>query len=316
VSYELDEKFKLFTLHSNPLLTKEVADRLGCSIGQCTVNRFSDGEVKIHIQESVRGAKVFVVQSTAQPGNEHVVELLIMIDALKRASAREINVVIPYYGYARQDRKARSREPIAAKLIANLLEAAGADRMVTVDLHAPQIQGFFNLPVDPLQGLPLLAQHYVNKNLENPVVVAPNTSGLGRARKLAEYIDAPIAFVDKRHPEPGFPQAIEIVGDVKGMNAIIIDDLIDTAATVTLAATALVEHGAQDVYTCCTHPVLTGPAIERLRIAPIKEIVVTNTIEMPDDKKLDNMTILSMADLLADAIYRIYKEQSVSKLFK
>ncbi|GAF23758.1 ribose-phosphate pyrophosphokinase [Bacillus sp. JCM 19047] len=316
MSYVMNDKFKLFTIQSNPLLTQEVADQLGCTIGECTVNRFSDGEVQIHIQESVRGAKVFILQSTSQPGNEHVIELLIMIDALKRASAGEINVVIPYFGYARQDRKARSREPIAAKLIANLLETAGADRVVTVDLHAPQIQGFFNIPVDPLQGIPLLAQHYIKKNLVNPVVVAPNTSGLGRARKLAEYIDAPIAFVDKRQPEPGFAQAIDIVGEVKGMDAIIIDDLIDTAATVTLAAHSLVENGAKDVYTCCTHPVLTGPAIERLAIAPIKEIVVTNTIELPKEKQLDNMTILSMAGLLADAIYRIYKEQSVSTLFQ
>lgn len=317
MGYSIDKKkFKLFTVHSNPLLTNEIASLLGCAVGKSSVKRFSDGEVQINIEESVRGSKVFVVQSTSQPGNEHVMELLIMIDALKRASAKEINVVIPYFGYARQDRKARAREPIAAKLVANLLETAGADRILTVDLHAPQIQGFFNIPVDPLQGLPLLARYFLNKALKQPVIVAPNHSGLGRARRLAEYLDAPIAFIDKRHPEPGFPQAVNVVGDTEGREAIIVDDLIDTAATVTLAANALQENKASAIYACCTHPVLTGPAIERLHIAPIKEIVVTNTIELDEDKKVGNLTVLSIAPLLAEAIYRVHREQSVSTLFQ
>ncbi|AST96647.1 ribose-phosphate diphosphokinase [Shouchella clausii] len=317
VGYSIDKKkFKLFTVRSNPLLTNEIASLLGCAIGKSSVKRFSDGEVQINIEESVRGSEVFVVQSTSQPGNEHVMELLIMIDALKRASAKEINVVIPYFGYARQDRKARAREPIAAKLVANLLETAGADRILTVDLHAPQIQGFFNIPVDPLQGLPLLARYFQNKALQQPVIVAPNHSGLGRARRLAEYLDAPIAFIDKRHPEPGFPQAVNIVGDTEGREAIIVDDLIDTAATVTLAANALQENKVSAIYACCTHPVLTGPAIERLQMAPIKEIVVTNTIELDDDKKVGNLTVLSIAPLLAEAIYRVHREQSVSTLFQ
>lgn len=298
------------------MLTNEIASLLGCAVGKSSVKRFSDGEVQINIEESVRGSEVFVVQSTSQPGNEHVMELLIMIDALKRASAKEINVVIPYFGYARQDRKARAREPIAAKLVANLLETAGADRILTVDLHAPQIQGFFNIPVDPLQGLPLLARYFQNKALQQPVIVAPNHSGLGRARRLAEYLDASIAFIDKRHPEPGFPQAVNIVGDTEGREAIIVDDLIDTAATVTLAANALQENKASAIYACCTHPVLTGPAIERLHIAPIKEIVVTNTIELDEDKKGGNLTVLSIAPLLAEAIYRVHREQSVSTLFQ
>ncbi|MBM7841210.1 ribose-phosphate pyrophosphokinase [Alkalihalobacillus xiaoxiensis] len=316
MSYQVNDKFKLFTVQSNPSLTKEVALLLGCEVGKSSVKRFSDGEVQIHIEESVRGADVFIVQSTGQPGNEHVMELLIMIDALKRASAKSINVVIPYYGYARQDRKARSREPIAAKLIANLMETAGANRVVTVDLHAPQIQGFFDIPVDPLQGIPLLANYFKKKKLVEPVVVAPNTSGLGRARRLAEYLNAPIAFIDKRHPEPGFPQSVQIVGEVAGMNAIIIDDLIDTGATVTLAANALADHQVASIFVCCTHPVLTGPAIDHLKIAPIEEIVVTNTIELSTEKYLDNMTVLSIGELLAEAIYRIHKEQSVSTLFK
>lgn len=316
MSYKVNDKFKLFTVHSNPSLTKEVALLLGCEVGKSSVKRFSDGEVQIHIEESVRGSEVYIVQSTGQPGNEHVMELLIMIDALKRASAKSINVVIPYYGYARQDRKARSREPIAAKLIANLVETAGANRVVTVDLHAPQIQGFFDIPVDPLQGIPILAEYFRKKHLKNLVIVAPNTSGLGRARRLAEYLNAPIAFVDKRHPEPGIPQSVQIVGDVTDMDAIIIDDLIDTAATVTLAANALIDHKANKIYVCCTHPVLTGPAIERLKVAPIEEIVVTNTIELSEDKQLENMTVLSIGELLAEAIYRIHKEQSVSTLFQ
>lgn len=316
LGYLLNDKFKLFTVRSNPLLTKEVASILGCEVGKSSVKRFSDGEVQINIEESVRGADIFIVQSTGQPGNEHVMELLIMIDALKRASARTINVVIPYFGYARQDRKARSREPIAAKLIANLLETSGADRILTVDLHSPQIQGFFDIPLDPLQGIPILARYFQAKNLKKPVIIAPNTSGLGRARRLAEYLDAPIAFIDKRHPEPGIPQAVNIVGEVEGLDAIIIDDLIDTAATVTIAAHALVEHGANTVYACCTHPVLTGPAVERLEIAPIEEIVVTNTIELTDAKMLSNMNVLSIGELLAEAIYRVHREKSVSTLFQ
>jgi ribose-phosphate pyrophosphokinase len=243
-------------------------------------------------------------------------ELLIMIDALRRASAKIINVVIPYFGYARQDRKARSREPITAKLIANLLERAGADRVITMDLHAPQIQGFFDIPVDQLIGVPIIAQYFENKGLEDIVVVAPDNGGVVRARKLASRLNAPIAFIDKRRPQPNVAEIMNIVGNIEGKNAIIIDDLIDTAGTITLAANALVEKGAKAVYACCTHPVLSGPAIQRIQSSVIKELVVTNTIELPEDKMINKITSLSVAPLLAETIDRIYNEQSISPLFE
>ncbi|AQQ54794.1 ribose-phosphate diphosphokinase [Planococcus lenghuensis] len=315
MAFQLNEKFRLFALNSTPELTAEIAAVLNCEVGSSAVTKFSDGEIQINIQESVRGCEVYVVQSTQQPGNEYIMELLIMIDALRRASAKTINVVIPYYGYARQDRKARAREPITAKLIANLLEAAGVDRIISVDLHAAQIQGFFDIPVDQLTGIPILYEHFRQKELADVVVVAPNTSGLVRARRLASRLNAPIAFVDKRRPKPDAPQIVNVVGEVKGKNAIIIDDLIDTGGTVTLASAVLMEHGAESVYACCTHPVLSGPAVEWIEASAIKEIVVTNTIELPEEKKFERLTVLSVAPLLADAISRVHNQQSVSVLF-
>ncbi|WP_438823896.1 ribose-phosphate diphosphokinase [Bacillus sp. JJ1566] len=306
----------MFSLNSNSKLAEEMATLLGCELGKSSVSRFSDGEIHINIEESVRGSEVYLVQSTSQPANEHVMELLIMIDALKRASAKDINVVIPYYGYARQDRKARSREPITAKLIANLLETAGATRVLTMDLHAPQIQGFFDIPVDQLLGVPLLAEYFAGKELEDVVVVAPDQGGVVRARKLASQLNAPIAFIDKRRPKPNVAQIMNIVGNIEGKNAIIIDDLIDTAGTITIAAKALKEMGAKGVYACCTHPVLSGPAIERIESSPIQELVITNTIQLPEEKQIDKITTISVAPLLVNAVDRIHNEKAVSPLFE
>jgi ribose-phosphate pyrophosphokinase len=316
VGYQLKKSFKMFALNSNRELASELAMLLGCELGKCAVSRFSDGEIQINIEESVRGSEVYIVQSTSQPGNEHIMELLIMIDALKRASAHTINVIMPYYGYARQDRKARSREPITAKLIANLLERAGAHRVITMDLHAPQIQGFFDIPVDQLIGVPILSQYFANKGLDDIVVVAPDNGGVVRARKMASRLHVPIAFIDKRRPRPNVAEIMNIVGNIEGKNAIIIDDLIDTAGTITLAANGLMEKGAKAVYACCTHPVLSGPAISRIDLSPIKELVVTNTIELPEEKRISKITSLSVAPLLAEAIDRIHNERSVSPLFE
>lgn len=279
-NYE-DGSLKLFSLNSNKQLAQEIADHIGISLGQCTVSRFSDGEVQINIEESIRGSDVYVLQSTCEPVNEHMMELLIMIDALKRASAKSINIVMPYYGYARQDRKARSREPITAKLVADLLETAGATRVITLDLHAPQIQGFFNIPIDHLQGVPILSDYFEKKNLQDIIVVSPDHGGVTRARKLADRLKTPIGIIDKRRPRPNVAEVMNIIGNVEGKTAILIDDIIDTGGTISLAATALIENGATEVYACCTHPVLSGPAIERIKDSNIKELVVTNSIPLP-----------------------------------
>jgi len=241
--------------------------------------------------------------------------LLIMIDALKRASARSVNVVMPYYGYARQDRKARAREPITAKLVANLLETAGATRMITLDLHAPQIQGFFDVPIDHLMGVPILAEYFEQKNLDEIVVVSPDHGGVTRSRKMADRLKAPLAIIDKRRPSPNVAEVMNIIGNIEGNTAIIIDDIIDTAGTITLAANALIENGAKEVYACCTHPVLSGPAIERIQNSKIKELVVTNSISLPDEKKIEKIRQLSVAPLLAEAIVRVFENKSVSVLF-
>ena len=311
----LDPNLKVFSLNSNSELAKEIASEIGVELGKCSVTRFSDGEVQINIEESIRGCDVFVIQSTSQPVNEHLMELLIMIDALKRASAKTINVVNPYYGYARQDRKARSREPITAKLVANLLETAGAHRVIALDLHAPQIQGFFDIPIDHLMGVPILSDYFAKKNLNDIVIVSPDHGGVTRARKMADRLKAPIAIIDKRRPRPNVAEVMNIVGNIEGKTAILIDDIIDTAGTITLAANALVENGAAEVYACCTHPVLSGPAIERIQNSQIKELVVTNSIALPSEKKIDKVVELSVAPLLAEAVIRVHEEQSVSTLF-
>lgn len=311
-----DPYLKVFTLNSNPELAHEVTKKIGVEMGKSSVTRFSDGEVQVRIEESIRGCDVFLVQSTSEPANEHLMELLIMIDAVKRASARNINVVLPYYGYARQDRKARSREPITAKLVANLLETAGATRVITVDLHATQIQGFFDIPVDQLLAEPILSKHFQDKDIDDIVVVSPDHGGVIRARKMADRLKAPIAIIDKRRPRPNVSEVMNIIGDVEGKTAIIVDDIIDTAGTMTLAADALVERGAKEVYACCTHPVLSGPAIERIENSNIKELAVTNTIVLPEEKHIGKITQLSLAPLIAEAIIRVHEQTSVSTLFE
>lgn len=306
----------MFTLNSNRKLAEEMAQLLGCELGKSSVKQFSDGEIQINIEESVRGREVFLVQSTSEPNNEHIMELLIMIDALKRASAKAINCVIPYYSYARQDRKARSREPITAKLIANLLETSGATRVLTMDFHAPQAQGFFDIPVEHLTGIPILSKYFASKGLDDIVIVAPHNGGVVRARKMAGFLNAPIALIDRRRPEHDESEIMHIIGNIEGKNAIIIDDLIDTAGTITSGANALMEKGAKAVYACCTHPVLSGPAISRIESSSIKELVVTNTIEISEEKQIEKMTVLSVAPLLVEAIDRIHNKKAVSPLFE
>lgn len=310
-----NSKLKVFSLNSNLGVAEEIAKTIGVELGKCSVQRFSDGEVQINIEESIRGCDVFVIQSTSAPVNEHLMELLIMIDALKRASANTINIVMPYYGYARQDRKARSREPITAKLVANLIETAGASRVITLDLHAPQIQGFFDIPIDHLMGVPILADYFKSKDLNDIVIVSPDHGGVVRARKMADRLKAPIAIIDKRRPRPNVAEVMNIVGNIEGKTAILIDDIIDTAGTITLAANALVENGAKEVYASCTHPVLSGPAIDRIQNSKIKELVITNSISLAEDKKSDKIIELSVAPLIAEAIIRIFEKQSISQLF-
>lgn len=313
----LDPSLRIFSLSSNRALAEEMASIVGLELGECSVNRFSDGEIQINIEESIRGCDVYIVQSTSSPVNNNLMELLIMIDALKRASARTINLVMPYYGYARQDRKARAREPITAKLVANLIETAGATRVITLDLHAPQIQGFFDIPIDHLMGVPILGDYFKAKNYHKDelVIVSPDHGGVTRARKLADRLKAPIAIIDKRRPRPNVAEVMNIVGNVEGKTAILIDDIIDTAGTITLAAKALAENGAKEVYACCTHPVLSGPAIERIESSNIKELVVTNSISLPEEKKIDKIKELSVASLLSEAIIRVHENLSVSTLF-
>ncbi|WP_075620342.1 ribose-phosphate diphosphokinase [Paenisporosarcina indica] len=315
--YADTKKLKIFSLNSNESLAKEITEIVGVPLGKISVNRFADGEVQINIEESIRGCDVFIIQSTSSPVNENLMELLIMIDAVKRASARTVNVVIPYYGYARQDRKARAREPITAKLVANLLETAGATRTIVLDLHAPQIQGFFDILIDHLMAVPILAEYFQAKNIDPSeiVIVSPDHGGVTRARKLADRLKAPIAIIDKRRPRPNVAEVMNIVGHVDGKIAILIDDIIDTAGTITIGANALVQAGAKEVYACCTHPVLSGPAIERIDNSVIKELVITNSIELPEEKSSPKIKQLSVAHLLAEAIVRVFEEKSVSTLF-
>jgi ribose-phosphate pyrophosphokinase len=312
---QANSRIKVFSCNSNPLLAQKICNHLGIPLGDSKVNKFSDGEIHIQLNETVRGLDVYVVQSTCDPVNQHLMELLVMVDALKRASAGTINVVIPYYGYARQDRKARARDPITAKLVANLIETAGADRVIAMDLHATQIQGFFNIPVDHLHGVPILANYFQGKDLTDLVVVSPDHGGVIRARRLAERLEAPLAIIDKRRPEPNVSEVMSIIGKVAGKTAIIIDDIIDTAGTIVLATEAILERGAKEVYACCTHPVLSGPALERIQNSGIKQLIATDTIPLKPEKMLDKIEVLSVAPVIGEAIYRIHHEQSVSKLF-
>lgn len=308
-------EFKLFAGNSNVELAKEISKLMGQALGESNITTFSDGEISVSINETVRGRDIFIIQSTCDPVNNNLMELLIMIDALKRASAGKINAVIPYYGYARQDRKAKARDPITAKLVADLLVSAGADRVITMDLHASQIQGYFDIPVDHLLGIPVLVKYFKNLELDDLVIVSPDIGSVGRARNMAEPLDAPIAIVDKRRPKPNVSEIMNIIGDVKGKTAILVDDMIDTAGTITNAANALAEMGAKKVYACATHGVLSGKAIERIEKSAISELVLLNTIDLPEEKRLPKIKTLSVAPLFAEAMMRIFTNDSVSKLF-
>ena len=307
--------YKVFTGNSHPELAEEITSIMGKPLGKATVTKFSDGEISVNLWESVRGVDVYIIQSTCDPVNDNLMELLIMIDAVKRASAGRINAVIPYYGYARQDRKAKARDPITAKLVANLLVAAGADRVLTMDLHASQIQGYFDIPVDHLVGMPILAKYFKDKNLDDVVVVSPDHGSVKRARSLAEVLNCPIAIVDKRRPEPNKSEIMNIIGDIKDKNCLIIDDMIDTAGTITNAANAIKDMGARDVFAGATHAILSGPAIDRIQKSAISELVLLNTVPMTEERILDKMTFLSVAPLFAEAMTRVFTNGSISKLF-
>lgn len=310
------KKIKLFSLNSNRELAQEIAEHLGVELSECEVTSFADGEVNISISETVRGYTVFVVQSTNNPVNENYMQLLVMIDALKRASAKEINVIMPYYGYSRQDRKAAPRQPISAKLMADLLQAAGADRMMCLDLHAAQIQGFFNIPIDNFLALPVLAEYFVEKNLEDVVVVSPDHGGTTRARKLAEVLDAPMAIVDKRRPKPNCAEVMNLIGDIVDKNCVIIDDMVDTAGTLAIVVNTLKARGARNVYACCSHAILSGNACEKLDATELKELIITNSVRLSDDKKkYPWIKQLSIAKLLAAGILNIVDDKPVSDLF-
>ena len=306
--------YKIFTGNAHPELAEEISSKLGKPLGKCEVKTFSDGEIALNMNEPVRGYDCFIIQPTCAPVNNNLMEILIMIDSMKRASAERVNVVIPYYGYARQDRKAKARDPITSKLVANLLTAAGADRIITMDLHAAQIQGYFDIPVDHLLGLPILVDYWQSKNMEDLVIVSPDHGSVTRARNLAHPLGVPIAIIDKRRPEPNKSEIMNIIGEFKDKNCIIVDDMIDTAGTICNAGKALMEMGARSVSACATHAVLSGPAMERLADAPFDEIVLLNTIPSPE-KKLPNMKYLSVAPLFAEVIYRVHNNEPISKLF-
>ncbi|MBS5703200.1 MAG: ribose-phosphate pyrophosphokinase [Butyricicoccus pullicaecorum] len=313
------KNIKIFAGNSHPALAMQIASALGLPLGKATVSHFSDGEISVSISETVRGSDVFLVQSTCEPVNDNLMELLIMIDACRRASAGRITAVIPYFGYARQDRKSKARDPISAKLVANLLTTAGADRILTMDLHATQIQGFFDIPVDNMLGSSVLIPHIAGKfgvARDDIVIVSPDLGSVNRARKFTEKLDLPLAIIDKRRPKANVSEVMNIIGDVKGKRVMLIDDLIDTAGTLVHAANALVDKGgATEIYACATHGVLSGPAIERIQNSPIKELTILDTIALPQNKMIDKINILNVAPVFTEAIARIYEEASVSTLF-
>jgi ribose-phosphate pyrophosphokinase len=308
---------KIFAGNSNRELALEIAEKIGLPLGLANVGKFSDGECAIGINEVVRGSDVFLIQSLCTPVNDNIMELLIMIDALRRASAGRITAVIPYYGYARQDRKAKARDPISAKLVANLLTTAGADRILTMDLHAPQLQGFFDIPLDHLLGVPILANHFKEKfeNTSDVVVVSPDVGSVARSRKFAERLDVPLAIIDKRRPKANVSEIMNIIGDVNNKRVVLVDDLIDTGGTIINAAKALTEIGAKEVYACCTHGVLSGPALERIENSEMKELITLNTIPLTEEKQSPKIKSLSVASVFAEAIERIYGDMSISTLF-
>ena len=314
----MKNKITVFALSSSVELAQDICDNLGCEMGKSKVHHFADGEILVEIDESVRGKDVFIVQSTSNPVTENLMEILVLADALKRASAGEITAIMPYFGYARQDRKSNPREPITSKLVANLLTKSGATRIIAMDLHADQIQGFFDIPVDHMQALPLMVRYFMKKGLygDDVVVVSPDIGGVKRARKLAEWLDCKIAIIDKRRPKPNMSEVMNLIGEVQGKTAIFIDDMIDTAGTITNGAAAIIERGAKEAYACCTHAVFSDPAIERLAASPLKEVIITDSIALPERKKLDKITVLSVDEIFAEAIRRIVNNQSVSELFE
>ncbi len=312
----LFSNYKVFACNSHPELAEEIASILGKPLGDLEVKKFSDGETCVSLGETVRGVDCFVVQSTCDPVNDNLMELLITIDAMRRASAGRITAVVPYYGYARQDRKAKARDPITAKLVADMLVTAGADRIITMDLHAAQIQGYFTIPVDHLIGQPLLTEYYAKQNIEDLVIVSPDHGSVTRARNMAEPLNCPIAIVDKRRPKPNVSEIMNIIGDIEGKNCILLDDMIDTAGTITNAANALKKLGAKSVRACATHAVLSGPAIERIEESAIEEMVLLNTMPIPEGKKLDKMKVLSVGPTFAEAIRRVHTNESISKIFE
>jgi ribose-phosphate pyrophosphokinase len=312
----MPNEMKIFSGTANPGLTREICKALQQPLGDCTISRFSDGELRIKINENIRGADVFIVQPTFSPG-DNLMELLIMTDAAKRASAKRITAVIPYFGYSRQERKDQPRVPISAKLVANLITVAGANRVLTLDLHAEPIQGFFDIPVDHLYASPVLISHFVRLKLKDLVVVSPDTGGVPRARAFAKRLgnDTPLAIIDKRRPGPNRIEILNVVGDVAGKNCLIVDDIMDTARTISEVAIILKKNGARDIYACATHGVLSGSAIDSLKRSPIKQLVLSDTIPLTPDKRIAKIKVLSIAKLLAEAIRRIHQEKSVSSLF-
>ncbi len=307
--------YKVFACNSHPELAEEIAAIMGKPLGDLEVKQFSDGEICVNLGESVRGVDCFVIQSTSKPVNDNLMELLITIDAMKRASAGRITAVMPYYGYARQDRKAKARDPITAKLVADMIVAAGADRVITMDLHAAQIMGFFTIPVDHLIGQPLLTEYYGKQEIDDLVIVSPDHGSVPRARNMAEPLNCPIAIVDKRRPKPNVSEIMNIIGDIEGKNCVLLDDMIDTAGTITNAANALKDLGAKSVRACATHAVLSGPAIQRIQDSAIEELVLLNTMPIPEEKMIDKIKLLSVGPMFAESLVRIHNNESISKLF-
>lgn len=308
------KRLMVFSGTAHPELGEEIATGIGTIPGQVEISRFSNGEIYVRFLESVRGVDAFVIQTCAEPINDNIMEMLLMMDALKRASAKRITAVMPYYGYSRQDKKTLAREPISAHLIADLVTAAGADRVLSVDLHAGQIQGFFDFPVDHITALPLLASHIVQKNLRDPVVVSPDAGRVKVAKKLADRLHVPMAIIHKQRPEKNVAEVVNIIGDVKGKTAILIDDMVDTAGTMVEAAEALKKAGAIGIQACATHPILSGQAVERIALSEIEELAVTNTLPVPPEKKIDKIHILSIASLLANTITAVFRDESVSEI--
>jgi ribose-phosphate pyrophosphokinase len=311
MSYEL----LLISGNSNRPLSEEIAKYLNQRLADVVIKKFSDGEISVKINENIRGKDVFIIQPTSAPANDHIMELLLTIDAVRRASAKRITAVIPYYGYGRQDRKPEPRVPISARLVADIIQVTGLDRVLTVDLHADQIQGFFHIPVDNLYAAPVFIQYLKESHFSEPVVVSPDSGGVERARYLARYINAGLAIIDKRRPQANVAEIMNVIGDVEGKECILYDDMIDTAGTITKAAKALKDNGAKRVIACATHPVLSGPAIQRIEESVLDEVVFSNTIYLPEEKRIRKIKILSIAKLIGEAIRRIHNEESVSSLF-